>query len=110
MRAGLRFVILNVPIGGDEGLPQSIQVGMAVGHMGRPVRRKATGSTISGAILLAYGRQRKQHQRDHSRDDLGCDAGPSVGHVYFVPAATSMRKSKSERVSPASSAGPRRRK
>src|ERR1035438_6929752 len=38
MRSGLRFVILKVPVGGDEGLPDAVKVRMTVGHARRLVR------------------------------------------------------------------------
>src|SRR5579864_277013 len=44
VRSWLRFMILNIPVGRDEGLPDAIEVGMTVGHMRSPVGRKLSGS------------------------------------------------------------------
>ena len=64
MRPRLRLVILQVPIGGDKGLPDAIQVGMAVRHARRPVGRE----TPSGGGLLGRG-----GNLGHRRDDRAAD-------------------------------------
>ena len=38
VKAGLRLVILQIPVGGDERLPDAAQIGMAVGAMRGAVR------------------------------------------------------------------------
>jgi hypothetical protein len=54
MRSGLRFMILKVPVGSNERLPDAVQVGMTVGHARGPILWK----------LLTCGRQHERGSRN----------------------------------------------
>src|SRR5712691_7915905 len=58
VRSRLRLMILQVPIRGDERLPDTIEVGMTVRHARRSVRRKLS----RGGDLLSCGRHPGQEQ------------------------------------------------
>ena len=78
MRSSLRFVVLNVPIGGGECLPDPVQVGMAVGRTGRLVRSELP----SAGGLTDRGHRGPPEDGDHGgRCSGNRHASQSVTHL-----------------------------
>src|SRR5437899_10115889 len=65
MRSRLRIMVLNIYVGRDKRLPDSIQVGFAIRRMGRPVGWELTGCRNA---VLSGGRRLTCHGFDGRQD------------------------------------------
>src|SRR5262249_20868568 len=77
--AGLRLVILQVPVGGDEGLPDAAQIGMTVRAVGRPIKGKRR---VGGRSRTLLARRRDDRQREENREEsLAAHSDGGITHV-----------------------------